>query len=250
MADDFRLIELQKAVRDIGLDEHFRGRTTLREYVTARDRIRQIEATPEQLARFERDEPHWRQTVRGHYPAEFFVRHYDNHAVIAGDLQMDRLPYEAVAGIVVDGDLELNGSILNWEKDTIAAFLWVRGNLHCSNIVFGCMDLIVDGNVTASNLIVATYNHGSLHIRGDVYAKMVIIDDDGASAIDGKVHACGWNASQNAEVKLRRSDWIDEVKPEFRDEFFDRKGDMRCDNGNVDLVKALLAGRDILRSER
>jgi len=40
------------------------------------------------------------------------------------------------------------------------------------------------------------------------------------------------------------------VTPEFRDEFFDRKGDMRCDNGNVDLVKALLAGRDILRSER
>ncbi len=171
--------------------------------------------------------------------------------MIAGDLDMDALPGQGdIAGIVVDGDLELNGSILNWEIDTNAEFLWVRGNLHCENIVLGCMDLVVSGNVTASNLIVATYNHGHLHIEGDVYAKTVIIDDDGSSTIAGKVFAHGWNASLNADVKLRRSGWIDEVKPEFRNEFFDREGYVKCGNGNVDLVKALLAGRNILRSDR
>ena len=52
-----------------------------------------------------------------------------------------------------------------------------------------------------------------------------------------------------APKRLRRSDWLSEVKPEFRDEFFDEEGDVKCGSGNVDLVKALLAGRDILRSK-
>jgi hypothetical protein len=217
MADDFKLIELQKAIKDLKLDRHFEGRTTLDQFTPSRER----------------------------------VRHYGSNAVVTGDLDMDELLNDSdVAGIVVDGDLELNGSVINWEIDTSAAFLWVRGNLRCHNIVFGCMDLVVSGNVTASNLIVASYNHGHLLIGGDVHAKTVIIDDDGSSIIDGKVHARGWNASHNAEVKLRRSDWIDEVKPEFRDEFFDDEGGVKCGNGNVDLVKALLAGRDILRPER
>lgn len=217
IADDFKLIELQTAIKDLKLDQHFHGRTTLDQYTTARDR----------------------------------VRHYDNDAVIAGDLDMDQLLNENdVAGIVVDGDLELKGSVINWEIDTSAAFLWVRGNLRCHNIIFGCMDLVVSRNVTASNLIVATYNHGHLLIGGDVYAKTVVIDDDGPTTIDGKIYACGWNASQNADVQLRRSNWIREVKPEFRDEFFDEEGGIKCGSGNVDLVKALLTGRDILRLER
>jgi hypothetical protein len=216
MTKDFKLIELQKAIKDLKLDQHFQGRTTLDQYE----------------------------------PGDHFVRHYGN-AVIAGDLDMDELLNESdVAGIVVDGDLELDGSIVNWEIDTTAAFLWVRGNLRCSDIIFGSMDLVVSRNVTASNLIVATYNHGHLLIGGDVHAKTVIIDDDGPSTIDGKIHSSGWNASQNADVKLRRSDWIREVKPEFRDEFFDEEGGVKCGSGNVDLVKALLAGRDILRPER
>ena len=123
----------------------------------------------------------------------------------------------------------------------------MRGNLLCTNIVFGSMDLVVGGSVTAANLIIASYNHGRLVIEGDVSAKYVVIDDDGSSVIRGKVDARGWNASQNAKVKLRRSEWIKEIKPKFRDEFFDDEGDMKCDNGNVDLAKALLEGRDILR---
>ena len=251
MADDFSLVPLTKARRSLGLDEHFHNRTTLDQFVTGDIRVAQIEANDEQRRRLERKDPHWRDVVRAQLHPDFFVRHYTNHAVIAGDLDMDGLPSDrAVAGIVVDGDLELYGSIMNWEFDTNAAFLWVKGNLHCQNIVFGCMDLVVARNVTAGNLIVVTDNHGHLLIAGDVHAKYVIIDGDGASVIDGKVHARGWNRSQNAQVDLPESDWIDEIKPEFRDEFFDRRGDMRCGNGNVDLKKALLAGRDILKPRR
>ena len=251
MADDYTLVPLPDARASLGLEAHYRGLTTLDTYVTAEQRIAQMENIPEELARCEAQNPAWRDVVRRQLPGQYYVRHYGNHAVAAGDLDMDRLPGEDIAGIVVDGDLELNGSILNWEIDTNAAFLLVRCSLHCHNIVFGCMDLAVEQNVTASGLIVVTYNHGILHIRGDVTADRVIIDDDGASRIDGKVYAKGWNASHNAEVKLRRSEWIKEIRPEFRDEFFEPDEDCpKCGNGNVDLVKALLAGRDILKAER
>lgn len=247
---DVTLIPLQEARTRLDLDGHFHNRATLDQFVTADQRIAQIEAVPEQFARLERTKPAWRDTVRRSIPAQYMVRHYDNHVVIAGDLDMDALPgHGNIAGIVVDGDLELHGSILNWEFDTHAAFLWVKGNLHCRNIVFGCMDLVVQQNVTAAGLIVVTDNHGHLLITGDVHADRVIIDDDGASMIDGKVYAKGWNASLNADVDLRASDWIDEIRPEFRAEFFRADDLMKCGNGNVDLVKALLAGRNILKDD-
>lgn len=250
MADDFTLVPLTEARTTLGLNDHFHNRTTLGDFVTADERIAQMEGTPEQFKRLEKSNPNWRDNIRRMFPAAFFVRHYANHAVVMGDLDVDMLPGEhSVAGIVVDGDLELHGSILNWEIDTHAAFLLVRGSLHCRNIIFGCMDLAVQQNVTASGLIIATYNHGCLVITGDVHADRVIIDDDGASIIDGNVYAKGWCASLNAEVKLRESDWKDEIRPEFRDEFFREDGFMKCGNGNVDLVKALLEGRNILRPD-
>jgi len=250
MSDSFSLIPLRDAKASLGLDQHFENRTTLDQFSTADDHIAEVEADPGRFTRIDVNSDTWRDSFRRMYPSRYDVRYYANHAVVSGDLDMDALAGQEVAGIVVDGDLELNGSIINWEIDTIAAFLWVRGNLHCRNIVFGCMDLVVDRHVTASGLIVATYNHGHLLINGDVHADRVIIDDDGPSIIGGKVFAKGWNSSRNAEVDMRNSEWIDEVRSEFRDEFFRDNGFFKCGNGNVDLVKALLAGRDILRDDK
>jgi len=222
VADSYVAIPLEQAIPALGLDGHFEGRTTLDPFVSD---------TPGKVS-------------------PFVVRHYRKSATVSGDIDMDALVYkENVAGIVVDGDLRLKGSIINWEIDTTAAFLWVRGTLTCDNIVFGSMDLVVSRNVTASGLIVATYNHGHLLIVGNVRAGRVIIDDDGPSIIDGKVTAKGWCASHNAQVAMRESDWQAEVRPEFHEEFFHPNGFFRCGNGNVDLVQALLAGRDILREE-
>src|SRR5262249_15062811 len=156
------------------------------------ERIAQMESNPQQLARCEARSASWRDDVRRMIPHEYFVRHYDNHAAVSGDLDMDRLPGNDIAGVVVDGDLELNGSILNWEIDTSAAFLWVRGSLHCHNIVFGCMDMVVDDNVSAAGLVVVSYNHGHLWVGRDIDAKRLIIDSDGSPYVGGRVFAKGW----------------------------------------------------------
>ena len=248
--DDYTEIPLRKAMTTLALDRHFHNNWTPSKYQTADDLVAEAENNAERVQRLTAKNPEWRDTFRRNYPAQFVVRHYSNHAVISGDLDMDRefLAREtAVAGIVVDGDLELHGSILNWEIDTMATFLWVRGNLHCENLIAGCMHLTVDGNATVGNLLVSTYNHGDLLIRGDLHGKRVIIDDDGHPEIRGRVFAKGWNASHNAKVKLRRSEWSKEVRPEFRAEFLHEEGYPKHPNGNVGLVEALLAGREILR---
>lgn len=49
-------------------------------------------------------------------------------------------------------------------------------------------------------------------------------------------------------MALPVSSWIAEVRPEFKAEFFDADGNTTCPNGNVALVQALLAGREILRT--
>jgi hypothetical protein len=65
--------------------------------------------------------------------------------------------------------------------------------------------------------------------------------------VRGKTEARGWKGAEHVEVELPVSSWVKEIRPEFRDEFFDADGDMLCGNGKVDLVQALLKGREILR---
>jgi hypothetical protein len=204
----------------------------LREFIASLAPVRHFESRP-RLDQFDAAD-------------DLSVRHYTTDAILPGDVDFDALMGQNIAGIVVDGDLEVTGDILNWEIDTTAAFLWVRGNLRCRNIVFGSMDLVVQDHVTAAGLMVVPYDHGYLSIAGDVDADRVIIDDDGSATIGGMVGAKGWTSSPKSSAEIRRSDWIHEIRPEFRDEFFDSQGYMKCLNGNADLVKALLAGRDIL----
>ena len=65
----------------------------------------------------------------------------------------------------------------------------------------------------------------------------------------GKLWQRGWKDAEHVEIALPVSSWIEQIRPEFKAEFFRPDGDMICGNGNVDLVQALLAGRDILRDK-
>ncbi|RAI44029.1 hypothetical protein [Rhodoplanes roseus] len=219
MAFGFISIPLDEAREGLDLDAHFGDRTTLDDIVIASPR-----------------------------PSLLVVRYSGNHAVAAGDLDMDGMLSASVAGVVVDGDLELFGAILNRRTDRTPAFVWVRGSLHCRAIAVGNMDLVVDRNVTA-DLVVASGEDGHLRIGGDVHAARMIVDDGAFASVHGRIMARGWNGSLHAEVMLRRSRWVDEVRPELRAEFFRGDGTVACTGGDGGLVQALLAGRDILRPE-
>jgi hypothetical protein len=244
--DSFTLIPFPDAVKELNLASHFADRMFGQYYKSADDEIARIRTTPGLLAKFESRNPDWLSGVRKSLPMRH-VRHYPGNGTMAGDVDLDQLFYQDnVAGIVLDGDLTIEGSLFNWEIDTTASFLAIGGSLMCRNIVAGCADIVVRVDAKVSNAVVATYNHGHLEIGGEVYAKYFIVDDH-YTYVGHAVHGYGWQCAGHGDVELPEGDWIDEVRPQFRSEYFDENGDMRCPNGNVDLVKALLAERAILK---
>ena len=174
------------------------------------------------------------------------VRHYAGNAAIEGDIDLDRLCWDGVSGIWVEGDLTVNGTIFNWEIDTRACFLAIGRDLHCKNLVVSSADIRIARDLRVDGLVSSTYNHGYLEVGRNAHARHIIIDDH-TTIVRDKVEARGWKEANNAKIALPDSSWIDEIRPEFRAEFFKPDGDMICGNGNVDLVQAVLEGREILR---
>jgi len=177
------------------------------------------------------------------------IRHYASDAVIEGDLDLDAIFWDGVAGIWAEQDLTVNGTIFNWEIDTPACFLAVGRDLKCKNLIASSADIRIERDARIDGLLSSTYNHGFLEVGRDAHAKYVIIDDH-TTIVRGKTAAGGWKDADFVEVDLPVSSWIKEVRPEFKAEFFEADGDMICGNGNVDLVQALLSGREILRNIR
>jgi hypothetical protein len=176
------------------------------------------------------------------------VRYYADDAHIDGDVDLDKMFYsDNVAGIFAARDLTISGSVLNWEIDTTASFLAVGRDLACHNVIAGSADIRVRRDLKAENIVVSTYNHGYLEVSRDVHARYLIIDDH-TTIVGGKVHGLGWKDAEFVDVPLTVSNWRQELLPAVKDEFIDDQGDVKCPNGNVDIVKALLAGRQILRS--
>lgn len=176
------------------------------------------------------------------------VRHYAEDAMIDGDLDLDALFWDGVAGIWAEKDLVVNGTIFNWEIDTPACFLSIGRDLVCKNLVASSADIRIGRDAKIYGLLSSTYNHGFLEIGGDAHAKTIIIDDH-TTIVRGKADAAGWKDAEHVEIALPVSSWIKEIRPKFKAEFFDADGGMICPNGNVELVQALLAGREILRSK-
>ena len=174
------------------------------------------------------------------------VRHYTGDAKIEGDIDLDRLCWDGVVGIWAEGDLLVDGTIFNWEIDTQACFLAIGRDLTCKNLVVSSADIRIARDLWVDGLVSTTYNHGYLEVARNVFARRIIIDDHN-TIVRGKVQARGWKDAEHVEIALPVSAWFDEVRPEARAEFFDAEGDMLCGNGNVDLVQALLKGREILR---
>jgi hypothetical protein len=237
-----------EAVRELDLERRLGGRCLWNYYETADAEIARIESDSGLLSIYD-DKPDWRDKVRRRHRPVPYVRYWSGDAVIDGDLDLDTMfdPY-SIAGFAVDGNASMSGSVTNWEIDTHTSFLSVAGHLTCTHVIAGSSDIVVHGDVRASGVIVATYSRGWLEIGGDVHARALILDEHHAE-IRGKIHAPGW-ASRDDSLPLPVSEWRDEVRPEFFDEFFDADGDLRCGNGNAALVEALVAGRDILKRRR
>jgi hypothetical protein len=174
------------------------------------------------------------------------IRHYADNAWIEGDIDLDALFWDGVAGIWAEKDLIVDGNIFNWEIDTPACFLAIGRDLNCRNLIASSADIRIARDARIDGVLSSTYNHGFIEIGRNAQAKYIVIDDH-TTVVRGKADAAGWKDAEHVEIALPVSSWIEEIRPEFKAEFFTPDGDMICGNGNVELVKALLTGRDILK---
>ncbi|NNB83962.1 hypothetical protein HJC10_01140 [Corallococcus exiguus] len=90
----------------------------------------------------------------------------DFHQGIFAQDDDDEPPF---TGLIVRGDLTVEGCVLNWEND-FGPFLQVHGNLVAKRIAIGGARLHVSGDLTTEDLV-AVYNHGSVSVGGNLKAR-------------------------------------------------------------------------------
>jgi len=98
-------------------------------------------------------------------------------AHLAGDLELDWesdwVRGHGIAGVVCEGDLTVDGDVLNRGSDS-GPLLFVGGRLRVGNLLAGGSCVILLGGVDASGLVIGFYNHGSLLVGGDLQAQALI----------------------------------------------------------------------------
>lgn len=110
---------------------------------------------------------------------------------LSGDLELDWeigwIERHGIVGVTCEGDLTVDGDVLNRDSDSGPLF-FVGGKLRLRTLLAGGSRVIVLGDVEASGLVIGFYNHGAIHIGGDLRAKALIMPDH-AGYVRGEKHA-------------------------------------------------------------
>ncbi|WP_143305136.1 DUF6630 family protein [Chitinophaga vietnamensis] len=139
---------------------------------------------------------------------------------------------EHIAGCIFKKNLTVHNSIIDYEPDTYSAFLLINGDLSCTNLVAGCTEIIVNGNVQVQDTFIGYYNHGRVEIKGNLHAR-VWIEDDHQTEVRGTVTAAAY--SDFAE-------WRELLLPAVADELVK---DNYLFAGNAALISRIAAGKPV-----
>lgn len=102
-----------------------------------------------------------------------------------------------VVGILVRGDLRIDGCLVNWEDD-YGPFLEVHGDLTANAIATGGSQIHVGGDVVTGELV-GVYNHGSVVADGDLTARVIASEHtvEAKGRTNGLYHP-GWHSTIHA----------------------------------------------------
>ncbi len=95
---------------------------------------------------------------------------------VVGDLALDfDRDDDCPDGTIVDGDIEITGSIVNRDSNH-GPFLLVTGNVHAKNLIAGGAEIVILGDLIVDEVIFGYYNHGSVTVHGATRAKAIITE--------------------------------------------------------------------------
>lgn len=90
-------------------------------------------------------------------------------------LDTDKLK-KGMQGFIIDGNLQVSGSIINEEGD-YGPGLYVKGDVQCRSLLIGGSPVYIAGDVTAEEVIMLHYNHGWMKCAGLFTAPVMIVED-------------------------------------------------------------------------
>lgn len=151
---------------------------------------------------------------------------------------------DPIAGVLVRGDLRIDGCLVNWEND-FGPFLEVHGDLTAKSIATGGSQIHVGGSVVTDELV-GVYNHGSIVVDGDLTARVIASEHE----VEAKGRTNGLYYPGNySRIHAMRDGVVDEDDPYDANGVF-APGLLRGGAVDVRLARRWLdSGRRISRPE-
>ncbi|MFW0736480.1 polymer-forming cytoskeletal protein [Flavobacterium sp. T12S277] len=96
--------------------------------------------------------------------------------------EMDDLRIE---GVLINGNLYVGGTIINAEGD-YGPYVFIKGDVNCQSMLLGGSYVEIEGNVTAKEVVMTSYNHGNFKCSGCIEAPVFIVEDHYTTVADRK----------------------------------------------------------------
>ena len=166
--------------------------------------------------------------------------HWDEDEDVTVHASGTMTSFELEDSMIVDGDLTIDGDLQSHDE---SGFLVVRGDLRVGTVASGGGQIIVLGNLIAEHAVHTDYNHGYMHVLGDLSAKVIAAEH--TLRVDGTITGLTIDFGgfgEGVKPDLGRQEAVYDAAKTFVPEVLNDQG---CVTGFA-LTKRLLARKPIL----
>ncbi|EJG01470.1 polymer-forming cytoskeletal protein [Flavobacterium sp. F52] len=118
-----------------------------------------------------------------------------------------------IEGIFINGDFSVSGSIINAEGD-YGLYVFISGSVNCQSLLLGGANVEVKGNVTAKEVVMTYYNHGSFNCSGSINSPVFIVTDHNTVFREKKIDLFYYNDRDEIDPK-NECEYDDETDEEI-----------------------------------
>ncbi len=160
---------------------------------------------------------------------------------VPGDLSLDLDDEDGCDGTIVDGDLEVTGSIINRASE-LGSFLLVTGNVRAKNLIAGCAQIVVLGDLVIDEVIIGFGRRGSVAVHGDTRARAIITEHH-PFELRGRIEGI----TVSGRGRITEDDHFRSYAPALVDDVLAAGGPPGGHPDRDRTAEAILAGRPVLR---
>jgi hypothetical protein len=181
----------------------------------------------------------------------FHIAHCPGDFLHRGRIELYELMWrDKIAGLVVDGDLTIDGNLEDNSFSGSSAFVLARGDLFAHSITLGGAEVVVLGDVATHGPVFNGCGGGRFVIRGSLAASHLVTDSH-ATIVEGTTPVRSWAlgfVEAAMRDKLTRVESYRQILTSVvATEFLDRYGRLDGPKASLEIVEAIRAGGRVLR---